>query len=310
MTRALALALMLVAWLLPALAQGQASDLWRRGQRAERAGEPGEALEAYRALVAADPSGRLANRARRRLEFLQSRTERGVEPLARLLEAQNAPTRTHISALERDAASFDEPRVRREAWSLVGATWLSFDEPSRAAAAYRALLEDPGLTAPQAERARAGLARALAAAGDPAAAMRVLREAGDEGALLDQLNLEQRSKTGVAVALAVLGLFLVGLAWRTRLHLFGGLETRQVALAAWVLGVPLALATGYDAEAFDTFAWLAVSSAPVLLGARALGRHAASRRERWLAAAGAVAAQAAVAYLVLVERGAVLGVGP
>ena len=108
---------------------------------------------------------------------------------------------------------------------------------------------------------------------------------------------------------AVLALFLVLLAWRTRFRVLDGLTRRGASLAAWTLLVPLAIATAYDAEALDTFALLATSSAPVLLGAAAWGRHARNRRERWLGAATAVAAQVAVAYLVLVERGAILGVG-
>ena len=288
-----------------------AGDLWREAQAAEDRADPAAALETYRALVETHPSHRLASRARRRIAALERRSAGGLEPLAKVMAVREDPTAEAVTELEGELESFPAGRARREARSLVGSSWLRLGQPERAAVAYERLLAEPELPEGEATRARLGLARALQAGGDPEAALRVLQEGGEaEGELARALVTAERSRMGTAVAVVVIALFLVWLAWRTGLRPFDGVGWRHGLLVAWVLLVPLLIARQYDAEATDTFLLLALVSAPVLFGAAALGKHARGRRDRLVGAVGAVAAEVAVGYLVLVERGAVLGVGP
>lgn len=308
--RALAAGLFVALTTASAAAQDP-GELWRQAQEAERSGDPEQALEAYRAITEGAPTGRLANRARRRIDYLDARGEGAFDPLGRVMEVRRDPSEEAIGRLERELEDFPAGRVRQEARALMASSWLTLGFPERAVDAYRGLLAEPGLPEPDAGRARAGLARALQAAGRPGEALTVLEAEGEQdGVLYQSITRDARATVGSWIALGVIAFFLLWLAWRTGLRPLVGVRPRHLALFAWVLGVPLVIATAYDAEAMDTFGWLAAASAPVLLGAVALGHQERSRRLRWLGAAAACSAELAVAYLVLVERGAVLGVGP
>ncbi len=308
--RALAAGLFVALATVTAAAQ-EPAELWREAQEAERAGDPERALEAYRAIAGGDPTSRLANRARRRIDHLSARGEGDFDPLGRVMEVRRDPTEEAIGALERELEDFPAGPVRLEARALVASSWLTLGFPQRAVDAYRALLAESELPEPDAGRARAGLARALQAAGRPGEALAVLEAEGEQdGALYQSITRDARATVGSWVAVGVIAFFLAWLAWRTRLRPLVGVRPKHLALFAWLLGVPLAIATAYDAEAMDTFGWLALASAPVLIGGVALGHSERRRRFRWVGAAAACSAELAVAYLVLVERGAVLGVGP
>jgi hypothetical protein len=304
----------LAAWVpvaVTAQAPTDARGLWSAGRAHEEAAEPAEALARYRELTERFPHDRLSTRARRRVEYLSLRSEGEFGPLGALMRAQRDPSPAAITDLERRLSSFPEGLVRLEARALVAASWLRLERPARSEAAYRALLAEEALSGEERARARTGLARALERGGDPAAAMEVLAEGGQaQGPLAAAIAREGRTRIGRPIALVLIVLFLALVAWRTRGALFEGLRPRHALFAMWLLAVPALVAATYDPEAMDTFALLAVASLPGLLGAYALGRRARSEGGRWGMAVAAVAAQVAVGYLVLVERGAVLGVSP
>jgi tetratricopeptide (TPR) repeat protein len=106
-----------------------------------------EALAAYRAASAADPSAPCAQRARARAEELAAHAEGDFGPLARVEALRRDPLkradRAAIEALGRDADGFPDGRVRAEARLLVAeAWWHVLGEPARAIAAFEAAADD------------------------------------------------------------------------------------------------------------------------------------------------------------------------
>ncbi len=108
-----------------------------------------EALAAYRAAIAADPSARCALSARARAEDLEAHAEGGFGPLAELSAVRRDPQkmadRAAIEALARDLEGFPPGRVRVEARLVVAEAWdHRLGEPVRAIAAYEAAVADRG----------------------------------------------------------------------------------------------------------------------------------------------------------------------
>ncbi|MBX3270407.1 MAG: hypothetical protein KF729_09115 [Sandaracinaceae bacterium] len=305
MTRRLPIALALLFAATPARAD-EAADLSREAAAAERRGEPAVAVERYRALVAADPTSRLAGRARRRLEWLEARAEGDYRPLSRYLALRERPpaerTRERLAAFEAEVRSFPEGRVARESWALLGEAWLALDEPARAEAAFLAWLDRPDLESSERVSAQTGLARARAARAGPAAGAELLRAAGLE-ATSTHATLTREARRGPlrVAAASFLALFLGAVlfvgrrALLTRDVLARAFSLGRLAAAAHVLVVPWALASHYDHDVGDTFALVAAGGAAILALA-SLGGAAASAREAPRTQRAAVAGLAVLAY--------------
>jgi tetratricopeptide (TPR) repeat protein len=324
--RSLALVLALGTWLGSAGVAAQdagpsAADLVRAGAEAERAFEPARAVELYERAVEADPTSRLATRARRRLSYLRARAEGDWAPLAAMLELRARPpaerTRAATSAFEGRVRGFPPGRVRAESWPLVAGAWMDLGEPARAEAAYRAMLEEPELTESERIAAQTGIARALAAQGSAAEGAAHLEEAGlSETETHGVLAREASRRIGRLVAWALLAVFALAVLVAGRRELTRGVVLRRafsparLLVAVYALAFPVWLAQRYDHDALDTFLFLAVGAAGVLavasLGGEAMRARGASRRARLAIATLAVAAHAAVGYLALDRAGQLL----
>ncbi|MBO6937152.1 MAG: hypothetical protein JJ863_19435 [Deltaproteobacteria bacterium] len=316
--RAAAFALVLSAGLASAQEPPDPGELWSEARDAERRFDPAAAVAAYGRLVDAHPTHRLAARAQARRAYLEERGEGDFEPLAALLRARAEPaTEAGLAAFESRVAEFPRGPVRVEARLLLADRWLELGHGDRAEDVFRMLRADPDAPANVREAARRGLARALEGQGRLDEALGAL-EAADENER-ERIATGLRVATGRWIALGVLGLFLLCFAFLTRLRFDRAIARRtlrpgRLMLGAWVLGIPWLIATRYDHEAWDTFGFLALASAPLLLASSWLGaaltEEDASRGRRRLGALAVVAGQLAIGYLVLVERGAMLGVGP
>ncbi len=120
-----------------------------QGERAARDLRFPEALAAYRAAIATDPSAPCAGVARARVEDLAAHAEGGFAPLAELEAVRKDPRRmadrAAIEALARDLEAFPAGPVRSEARiSVAEAWWHRLGEPERAIAQYEAAVTDTG----------------------------------------------------------------------------------------------------------------------------------------------------------------------
>ncbi len=119
-----------------------------RGEEAAKGLRFAEALEAYRAAIAADPSAPCASMARNRADDLAVHAEGGFVPLARVealrRDRRKAVDRAEIEALTRDLEAFPDGRVRAEARLLVAeAWWHALGDPARAITAFEGAVGDP-----------------------------------------------------------------------------------------------------------------------------------------------------------------------
>lgn len=315
MARRLALALWLSTVAASAAAQDLAPEaLLREATEAERRADPARAAERYRAVIAAHPTSRLAGRARRRLAWLEARAEGDYAPLARYLRVRDLPPRERtaavVAAFEADVRGYPAGLVAREAWALIGESWLDLAEPARAEAAFEALLAQPGRTESERVLAHTGIARARAQADGAAAGVEALERAGLEATETHAvLSREAWRVPGRAVAVALLALFAAAVlavgrrALLERDVLRRAFAPRRIAAGAFVACVPWLLATRYDHDASDTFGLVAAGGALILalasLGGAAAAARGASGRARWALAALSALAYGALGFLAL-----------
>lgn len=321
MARGLGVAALFVALTAPAAAQTPTADLLRQATEAERRAAPAEAVRHYRAIVEAEPTSRLAGRARRRLAWLEARSEGAWGPLtaySRFRDRSPAErTAAVVSAFEAEVRRFPEGVVARESWALIGEAWLALGDPARAGAAFEAVLASPGLEESERVLAHTGLARAIAARDGAAAGVESLERAGLRDTTTHEiLSREARRGWARLAALAAVGLFVVAAIAIGR----RGLVSRAVAaraLSPWrmlagahVLLVPWVLAWRYDAETADTFGLVAAGGAVILalasLAGVAAGARGASRVERGALAVLAALAYGALGWLALDRAGPLL----
>ena len=315
LSRAVAVAtgLLVGAALAPASAQDGGVDpaaLLAAAERAERSFELGEAERLYRRVAGAAPTSREARRARARVDYLELRrdSERGYAPLEALERARRADLdRNRAEAFAREVDAMPDGRVKREALFLLGETWLRrLGDPERAQAYYDALLGAPEITGE--ERALAGFARAEAidAAGDRAAAIEAMDEAGlgetfeAREIRAQQLRVRLRAASVALLAIALVVLAAVGRPWRAgRAGLRRVLAWPRLLAYAYVIGVPAAIAELYERGTAETFLLFGAVTAPVIFLASLAAESAPSRARRGVALASAAAAPIALAYLVL-----------
>lgn len=285
---------------------------FREARQAEDEHRPAAAADAYRRAIDADPRARLANSARRRLAYLEARSEGDFRPLATLsrFRAELRPSAAALAVFESDASTFPPGQVRREAWASVGEGWLSLGDPTRAEASFRALAAEPDTTDTERVMAQTGIARAIAARQGSAAGAAHLREAGLEASPTYQTLAREGERTvGRWLAWGALALFVllvVGFGrralWRAAV-LRRALTLPRLLVGAALLAFPPWLATLYDHDTLDTFALVAGGSAGILALAswagEALGERQAGRGARALVAAGAVVAVLSLGYLAL-----------
>ncbi|MFT3767081.1 MAG: hypothetical protein QM820_16410 [Minicystis sp.] len=289
-----------------------------QAEQAARERRFADALAAYRAVIASDPSAPVASAARARADDLEAHSEGGFAPLARLEEVrkdpQKAADRAAIEALARDVEAFPPGRVRAEARIFVAeAWWRKLGEPARAIAPLEAAASDPSgdrLTRSLAlselvtlRRERGELREALAA---------VDRDPALSPALTAQIHKLARRETLRATAtalLAALGVIgLASIAWLAR-------RTRDVRdLPAKLIkpsGVAFALYLGGagavlvrvhgDADA-RPFVWMGLGVLALDVVARAFKLAAGRRRAVRAAWAAACVAGVVAAAFLSMER--------
>lgn len=128
-------------------ARAEAEASFTRAEQAARERRFADALAAYRAVIAADPSAPAAQPARARIDDLEGHAEGGFAPLARLEEVRRDPQRGRdrgaIEALARDVEAFPPGRVRAEGRVFVAvAWWRRLGDPARAIAPFEAAVLD------------------------------------------------------------------------------------------------------------------------------------------------------------------------
>jgi hypothetical protein len=316
--------LLLAAWavLAPTSVARAASDDARgalaEAEQAERDLDFSRADAAWERLARLDARGRLGRRAAARLDWLRARKSGDYRALSDVERIRRTPhvSVEALSTLEARAPSIESPVLRREARALVAESYLRADRPLDAIRAHEAWLAEPGLSDADWLRASNGLAVARSRLGDLGGALDTLRERGlgqrVEATEL-RLRLLSRVLRPVGVALIAVFILLAAIAGLSRRPLRTSLATAfslpRVLAAAWMLGVPLLLASQHRPETWRTLVLL-VPGAFVVLALAAFagpGLGDASARRRALLAVLAVLAQVSVAYLALDESGALLG---
>jgi hypothetical protein len=315
LSRAVAVAtgLLVCTALAPAFAQdggAEPAPLLGAAERAERSFELAEAESLYRRVVEAAPGSREARRARARIDYLEARRDpaRGYAPLEALERARRADLdRARAEAFAREVDAMPAGRVKRDALFLLGETWLRrLGDPARARGYYDALIDAPGVTDEEAELARFARAEAIDAAGDRAAAIEAMDEAG-LGATFEarelraqQLRARLRVASIALLAIALALLVVTGRPWRAgRAGLRRALAWPRLLAYAYVIAVPAAIAELYERGTAETFLLFGAFTAPVLFLASLAAESAPARARRTLTLLSAAAAPIAIAYLVL-----------
>lgn len=283
-----------IAW--PAAAQ-TADELWERAVSAEQDADPARARRHYAELVAADPSSRLAERARRRIDWIDERID---GPLQEVMRARANPSEPELLALESALVNAPPSLVAREGWALLARMHERNDDVDRAVRAYRRWMSLS--TGDERRRAASGLAQLLERSGESGGADRVI-----EAEALDSVGADITSARAIATArvaaacVVVLHLFvIVALVGRPR----WGWSTRTLAIGfgiALVLVWPAALAHAYDPATSERFVWLLATSVPLLVLAALAGRSTMTITRRRVLAASAFAAQLALGFSVYVS---------
>jgi hypothetical protein len=298
-------------------ARERARDAFDRAERAVAGRRYAEAVAAYDAALAADPSAPFATVARARVADLRAHDEGAFAPLARLDEVRRDPERSKdraaIEALARDLEAFPAGRVRGEARLVVAeALWHALGDPRRAATELGAVLDD---------RSADRLIQALALT----ELVAIERELGDLGAARDAArahrdlaprlaaDLDRLARRGAlrrAASALVALLALAGAASFVR----ASLRARDPRAVAHSVVRPLAVAFSlYLGGAAALIVHLRGGEDPrpfLLLGLGVLALDViarawrlAARDERWLArgvrATSCAAGVVAVAFLIL-----------
>jgi hypothetical protein len=225
-------------------------ELLAAAQRAERSLDPAAAIQLYARAEALDPGARLARLARRRLAWLEERSEGGYAPLIILLELrQGRLTRDRLAALEERVRELSPGIVRREALAIIGDEYAARGAERAALTAYESWLESPDLSEAERQLAHGKAALARAKLTGPEASLAALEQAElSHRAEATYLRAERMGRYGTPISLAVLALFLaagIGLT-RGRLKLDRVFSPARLALAGWLFAVPLLLVWWYD----------------------------------------------------------------
>jgi tetratricopeptide (TPR) repeat protein len=295
--------------------------LLRAARHAEARADPKAAAELYEQLVQLAPSSRLGRRAGRRLSWLRARSENDFVTLAAVERMRRRSGDLNASSVREllDALESAPPGLaRREGLALAGESYLALQVPENAGRAFEQLGRSADASAEERRHATTGRARALLQMNSPGAALRLLEDAGlGRTALGEHVARARRTQIGRRVCFVWLGLFVLLTLALTRGRLLSldiwrrTLSRRRLLAGLYVVGAPLLIASLFDGAAFDTFAWLGLGSALVLLLTSATNRGLSpgSRKRRLLLAAGAVVSELCVAYVVLAELGEVLSFG-
>lgn len=289
------------------------AELLDAAREAETAGNYRRALMLYEMVGTQAPTSRQARHAQKRRQYLSARSEGDFQPLRQLAAMRRqAPTRATLDTFAADVPRFPEGINKREAWQLLGDTYLKqLHDPQAALAAYRAWLECADL--PESERLLAVSGAALARAELEGAAPSLddmNRHALGHRAEAITLRAKVVASVGVPlswlllVAFATLGLALTR-ARGTR-ALGEVFTTARLAAAGWLLGVPLLLVFEYDHRLGPQFAWLIAALAGVVALAAVIGTGRPAPQHRRVLAVFAVAATLAAAFLAIEHSGMLL----
>lgn len=306
-------------------AEGQAeqappdpSALFARASTAEQDGRPVEALEAWRALVSAAPTSRLASRARARIAWIEARSEGDYAPLAAMMAFLDAPPgerdAERVRAFEQTVATMPAGRVRAESRVAVGSDWARLGRTEDALEAWRIALGDDALNEGERTMVRESMARARMDAGDVTGAIDELEDADLGGGSFHRFAERQlRRETWVPIALGALALFVVfvlalvvqsGQPGRV-LHAVLREPLRLAVAVAVGLG-PTAIVHWWGDESLGAFDTFAPCSIAIILLSYAASEATESRRARAAAGALAFAAALAGAYLSVALYGEAL----
>lgn len=299
-------------------ARAEAEARFAEAEQAAKERRFGEALAAYRAAIAADPSAPLAMPARARVDDLEAHAEGGFAPLARLEQVRRDPKRAsdraEIEALAGEAELFPPGRVRAEARLFVAAAWWRrLGDPARAIAPLEAAVADR--SGDRLTRALA-LGELLALRRERGELREALRATDREPDLAPTARAEiirllrrealRTSSTALLAALAILGAgsiaWLAARARDVRDLPARLIRTRSVALALYLGGAGALLVRVHgDADA-RPFLWFGIAVLGLDVIARAFRIAAGARaivRAAW--AAACVVGVLAAAFLA-VER--------
>lgn len=298
----------LVAALALTASRSEASEgreLLVAAEAAEAAAEPRRAYELYRKFEDQHHGERLARRARARTAWLEARSEGEFGPLSELIamrtQASASPEPAALRAFAARVATFPSGRVRREAYELLGDTWLTrLDSPTEALAYYLAWSQEPGINEAERQLAASGIALCRARIGKWGAAL------GD----LERLGLTDRSEARylraervkrIASGLGIAALVIHGLQLlvefvrrRARPSWRATIGQVEVTLAALTLGLPILFVERFDSQLVRPFApAIAAMALALALNWLAAGLLPPDARHRRLAAGGAVSVLAA-----------------
>jgi tetratricopeptide (TPR) repeat protein len=277
-----------------------------------------EALAAYRAAIATDPSAACVSMARARVQDLEAHAEGGFAPLARVealrRDPKKAADRAEIEALARDLEGFPPGRVRAEARLLVAeAYWHALKEPERSIAAFQAAAQDQGGDKVTRSLALAELWALRKQRGEVREALADLERAPKLAPALfvavKKAVLRERLREGAIAVVAVLA--VAGAAAMARL-VVRARDVREVpglvlrpgaaAFALYLGGAGAALVRAHGGGDGRPFLWLGLGVLAILAMGRAWGLWLGTRRAtRTLCAAACVAGVLAIAFLA-VER--------
>ena len=143
---------------------------FRLGARGEAEGDYARALAHYRASLNASGSGRLARSARKRIVWIEERSQGGFAPLAALARLRHEPSiaddPTASAALATETESFPPGLVRSEIRLRLAQAWLRQPKlRDEALRELRRIVSDPSAGAPDAILAERALVETLLAAG-------------------------------------------------------------------------------------------------------------------------------------------------
>lgn len=306
----------------PATARAAAEAAFARAERAAKELRFQEALDAYEEAATRDPTAPIAPRARARVVDLRAHAEGGFAPLARLEAVRRDPVKNRdaatIAALDREARSFPDGRVRSEALLVVAQAYEhALDAKERAIDALEVIAQDRHSDPTTRALALSELITLYREKGDLPRALAAIER---EPALLPSLTREVRAdvQRGKVARVCLALLALLGLA-----ALWGGVRGARRLGDVRALG-PLVLRPGPLAFAFYVGAGgavfvrfhggegdpmpflglgLGIAAVGILVRLWGLAEPRASRARTVTSAALGVVGVLAVAYLVLWRSG-------
>lgn len=310
-----------LACLLPGRAfatEAPASALFAEAEEAEAALDFAKAARLYRELLAKAPSHFKAQRARARAEDLEAHAEGDFVPLTKLETLRRDPALSsdpeRLAALEREADSFPEGKVRGEARLFVGGAFLGrLDRPAQALAPFEKVVRDERADGLQRRLALGQLVEVHRKLGDREGAVRAVDEYPELLPDLREVVHREARRVWIRGGAILLLLFVSGMGAWGAARIARGTGLRQALrlvlnpfgamVAVWMAVAGAALARSYDAS--DPTPFLLLGAGVALLQpaskAWALGfaRERPALLPRLVRAGLCMAAVAAVAFLAL-----------